>query len=516
MVRESLVGRTMGAAEDAYEAAVAEIERVRVAGEWELVLTSRRYHSLERLPDEVARLIKLQRLTLNRTQISELDALSGLVSLEELWLDETKVHDLSPLSDLKVLEKLWFDYTDVTDVSPLANLDKLTKITMNFSKVGDLRPLRDLPLLASTPTGGIWFASIPALADPRLEHLSKIEDDKVRTRNTLAYLRTLPPWPEPLAGERTEPLRRETHSEAFGQSLTPEVLIESQNLSGWRFSPEHGAMSLYVRNVELDDGQVTLVRMAKDRATTLKTKLAARSNSGGLRQDVFDETGRFTDILADDSRSLSTRSLELWGSLIALGYLLDANDKGAQDGRDPLDLLGAEARSALSTFLGVAAGLVRSFPEARTLDDDHGTFERRTVTIEMVADLIAAALRTSFVDPQSAALIQHVGEIGRREGTQAHKASAVNRTGGMNLIKVAALVAAVPMVAAIGQGVGGDVGAEISSTFQLGELSTDLIKHAIDFFADAGTDIQAFIDTLTPDERAVLNAAFEDAKKNVG
>lgn len=46
---------------------------------------------------------------------------------------------------------------------------------------------------------GLVFRDTPATAqDPELHRLSLIDNDDQRTRDTLAYLKTLPPWPEPL------------------------------------------------------------------------------------------------------------------------------------------------------------------------------------------------------------------------------------------------------------------------------------------------------------------------------
>ncbi len=55
--------------------------------------------------------------------------------------------------------------------------------------------------------------------------------------------------------------------------------------------------------------------------------------------------------MEENSRTLPNRALELWGSLIALGSQLEANNEGRKDNRDPLDLLPAESRAALQTLL---------------------------------------------------------------------------------------------------------------------------------------------------------------------
>ncbi|WP_461425607.1 leucine-rich repeat domain-containing protein [Gymnodinialimonas sp.] len=545
----------MTEAEQAFAAAEAEIARVAEAGATMLDLSGEAYRALEEVPEGITELKDLRHLKLNYTQIRDLAHISALRELFMLHLDHTRVRDLSnvvefeklsflslddteviefsEISKLTRLEYLYLSRTQVEDLTFIASLKILTRAYFNGTKISnlnyfaelsdfydiqirdtavrDLRPLLSCPALATHERRDMRFEDTEATRqDPELARLAEIEGDQERVDKTLAYLRTLPEWPAPLPSSDVDSA---PEGEPKKPPLTAEILIESQDLSGWRFSPVHGAMELFVRDVALEERQKTLAILVAQRIDFLKNKLEGRSNSGGLRQDVFEEASRLGEILNDDSRSLSLRSLEMWASLIALGDHLDANDKGALAGRDPLDLLNQEGRAALSTLIGIAASLVRSFPEARALDDDHGSFERRAVTVEMVAELIAAALRANFVDEKSAALVQHVGQIATHHGTQAEKASSVNRAGGKNLITAAALLMAAP-AGVVAQGALADVGTDISNSFRIGEHSTDLVKHAIDFLTEASGDISAFIASLTPDERSVLNAAIEDAKKN--
>jgi len=78
--------------------------------------------------------------------------------------------------------------------------------------------LRELGNLAAP---GLTFKNTPATArDGRLAELSEIEDDYERTRKTLEYLRSLPPWPEPYTPEYTpdgsppQPIGGEAEAEA--------------------------------------------------------------------------------------------------------------------------------------------------------------------------------------------------------------------------------------------------------------------------------------------------------------
>lgn len=236
-----MVGET--AAEKAYEAALREIERVKAEGGTELFLSGEGFADLNRIPPEVAGIVGLVILNLNGTKVSDLSPLRDLTELRTLWLNDTAVSDLSPLRYLTALDDLSLDWTAVSDLSPLRDLTALWDLSLNQTAVSDLSPLCDLTELASIslyqtavndlsplrdltaleslsldetavsdlrPIGilsfaaphrwdGLSFADTPATAhDPELHRLSQIEDYVQRTRETLAYLKTLPPWPAPL------------------------------------------------------------------------------------------------------------------------------------------------------------------------------------------------------------------------------------------------------------------------------------------------------------------------------
>lgn len=231
-------------AEDAFKRARDKIIAARDSGAQDLFLDDDAYRALTRLPEEIADCTALLRLDLSETRISDLSPISGLtelkmlllsltnvrdltplaglIALERLTLDLTKVHDLSPISGLTALKSLFLSGTQIddlsplsglisleqlylihvpaSDISPLSNLNALKEINLGGSQARDLRPISRLESYAS---GGslqsLYFDPIPALDhDPELRALSKIEDNRDRTRRTLDYLRSLPPYPQPL------------------------------------------------------------------------------------------------------------------------------------------------------------------------------------------------------------------------------------------------------------------------------------------------------------------------------
>ncbi len=239
----------MNEAEKAYQAAQKEIARAAKAGETRLSFDAEPFRALERLPPELAALAGLQVLDLDNTQVADLAPLAALTGLQELWLDNTRVADLAPLAALTGLQVLWLDNTQVADLAPLAALTGLQFLDLNNTQVADLAPLAALtglqdlrldntqvadlaPLAALTGlerldldntqvadlrplaglarlsaesvVSGLSYRSTPATErDARLAELSRIKDSSERARETLAYLQTLPPWPDPYTPEAT-------------------------------------------------------------------------------------------------------------------------------------------------------------------------------------------------------------------------------------------------------------------------------------------------------------------------
>jgi hypothetical protein len=461
----------------------------------------------------LANLTKLQILSLRMCpNIADLSPLAALLSLHSLWLSASAVTDLTPLASLSALTALSLPWTDVSDLAPLAGLVHLESLDVTGTRVYDLRPIRGLTALAqgkkseSRRRDGLYFSETPATtSDSELARLASIPDYETRTSETLAYLNTLPPWPQPYTpkarpdGQPPRPIGR------TDPPLTLEALIEAQDLAGWRFSPTDGALALYIRDLPLDQRQEQLARLSAERCAKLLSSLGPRTNSGGLRQDVWDEAGQFAGLLSDGSRSLSDRSLDLWGSLIAIGDLLEANERGRRDGRDRLDLLPEEARAALSTFLGMASNLVRSFPEARALDDEHGGFAGRGAGRQLVTDILQDAVRSAIVSQDSANLIGKVAAVSAGEGKQADKASTVSVKGLRNLIVVTTLIGSAvgTTIGGLSNGVLEDIGGDVSDHFGLGEK-------AVDFLDGAGDKLEELLDALPPDEAANLRARLQD------
>lgn len=166
----------MDAAEEAYEAAKAEIARVKAEGVTRLELSGRDYRALEKLPPEIAQLRKLRSLSIVGTAVS----------------------DLLPIAELFELRTLFLNDSAVSELSPLANLKRIEVLTLDGSRVVDLRPIIGLKKLENGSFPGLSFRNTKATAFyPKLAELAEIEDHASRAQKTFAYLRRLPQWPEP-------------------------------------------------------------------------------------------------------------------------------------------------------------------------------------------------------------------------------------------------------------------------------------------------------------------------------
>lgn len=152
----------------------------------------------------LAAFTKLQHLYLNQTNVTDLGPLSALRALISLDLDQTYVTNLGPLVALTKLQVLYLERTAVSDLTPLSHLTSLEDLSLSGSKVIDLRPLNSLHKLGKRLPVGLTYQDTPATAhDADLARIAQIEHSKDRTEQTIFYLRSLPPWPEPYTPRAT-------------------------------------------------------------------------------------------------------------------------------------------------------------------------------------------------------------------------------------------------------------------------------------------------------------------------
>ena len=192
----------MSEADRAHIDATREIARVYFNEGTELDLSISPLAELDKIPINIATLKGLSVLDLSGTNVSDLKPIGDMTSLQILNLTRTRVDDLAPLAAMMEMEELYLDDTPVDDLAPLADIMPIRKLGLNRTKVTDLRPIRGMALTKNTGPAGLNFLDTPATyRDGILMRLSLIEDEFERTRQTLAYLNTLPLWPEPCTPE---------------------------------------------------------------------------------------------------------------------------------------------------------------------------------------------------------------------------------------------------------------------------------------------------------------------------
>ena len=278
------------AAEKAYEAAVKEIRRVKQAGETTLDLSDERYRALDRIPKDIATLTALRMLLLNQTAVS----------------------DLAPLATLTALQTLYLYETAVSDLTPLAGLAELRHLALDGCQVGDLRPIRGHAKLGTIGPTGLSFQDTPATrVDGTLARLAGIEAPEDRARETLAYLNTLPPWPEPYTpserqdGQPSQPIGQ-AEPEVPAPQPAPLQVVEVD-----------GRLRPALPGDGLDDQARLLARQAWDALRDYLADLAPlRPRLDNQMPTLSRALDRFDSALGVDYEALNAIALGIHGSRI--------------------------------------------------------------------------------------------------------------------------------------------------------------------------------------------------------
>jgi internalin A len=213
----------------AYDEAVRLIEEARERGTIELDLSSHKetntfLKNLTVLPPTISSLEKLRLIAFPSTRVSDLTPLANMNELLGISAFNTQINDLTPLKGLKNLRMLFIDGTQVTDIGPLESLESLRRIYCNDLPIKELPALHNMskletlalkntlisdlrPILRAPSLSKLSFNDTPfAAANQTLTELAKLGTDegngeKECAAQTIAYLKTLPPWPEPLPWE---------------------------------------------------------------------------------------------------------------------------------------------------------------------------------------------------------------------------------------------------------------------------------------------------------------------------
>jgi cold shock CspA family protein len=87
-------------------------------------------------------------LSIRRTAVDDISALSRLTDLQILHLDGTRVKDLTPLGSVTSIRALTLSHCSVTDLAPLRTLRNLRSLDVSSTRVSDLTPIHLLKHLS--------------------------------------------------------------------------------------------------------------------------------------------------------------------------------------------------------------------------------------------------------------------------------------------------------------------------------------------------------------------------------
>lgn len=127
----------------------------------------------------LSNLRKLQNLNLEQNNIEDVTPLSGLTRLKELDLNENSIEDISCLSGLTQLTMLDIRSNYINDISALKNMPQMKELYMSSnSDLHDLSPLSDMPSL--------WYISFK---DTAVTDLSPLRKDTALTTLVMSLTR---------------------------------------------------------------------------------------------------------------------------------------------------------------------------------------------------------------------------------------------------------------------------------------------------------------------------------------
>lgn len=146
-------------------------------------------------------LSELEKLLFYGTRVSDISALSGMLGLKTLFISDNPVSNIAPLRNLKELQALYLDRIPAEDLSVIMDLKEIIRLSLTGTSVTDLRPL----LQKHAKLHLLYFDQTPfAAATVKLREIAQLgENDEPEecAQQTITYLKTLPPWPEPLPWE---------------------------------------------------------------------------------------------------------------------------------------------------------------------------------------------------------------------------------------------------------------------------------------------------------------------------
>jgi internalin A len=410
---------TMSDAETAYKAAEAAIERVRANGEDMLDLSGDAYNALTWLPDNIAQLTALTRLSLGFTQVSDITPIAPLTALTSLDLGFTQVSDLTPIAPLTALTSLDLGGTQVSNLTPIAQLTALTELNLSETEVSDLISIAPLTALTWLFLGGTQvsdltpIAQLTALTSLSLDHTQVSDLTPIAPLTALTSLsldHTQVSDPRPLTALRKLAESPEYNGLSFEKIAATHIDPRIAKIAEIE-DPKKRAVELFAylegweQPVEFDENgpaPSTLfdVQTADDRLEIADSHPSEAERDDQLKQVLHNRLKvRNTDlerlagnrffVLCAKARSLTTRLDGNFDDLDMLNIHLDVEeltrlkDRGAErDGDEPFP---QEVADALADVVSIGPGLTLDNEAVELLENRKRRFAANPLTADQQA-----------------------------------------------------------------------------------------------------------------------------------
>lgn len=246
-----------------------------------------------------------------------------MTSMQTLRLDNTQIADISLLAAMTAMQRLFLENKQLADLRQISDLASLIEDTKGLSLLARGQHFIDIRATHFDPDG--------------LGRLSEIEDNEERTRETLAYLKSLTHWPP---GEPTAP-EPATDAIAFGPNDDGKVRITESALPA--DDPAQDAL------------QQELLRAARE----LAAHLDGDNQFGTLAQDA----SGYAALLSLPASQIAAKAL--WPLDVRLRNALAADqaaDQAADAGGRLNEVLPPLVRSALEGVVAIGAPWLQDHP----------------------------------------------------------------------------------------------------------------------------------------------------------
>ncbi len=166
--------------------------------------------------------MKVQKLDLTNSAISDPDSLRYFVGLTSLELGNNFISDISALSNLRKLQNLNLEQNIIEDVTPLSGLTRLKELDLNENSIEDISCLSGLTQLTMLDIRSNYINDISALKNmPQMKELYMSSNSDLHDLSPLSDMPSL--WYisfKDTAVTDLTPLRRDTALTTLVMSLT--------------------------------------------------------------------------------------------------------------------------------------------------------------------------------------------------------------------------------------------------------------------------------------------------------